>query len=290
MSLERLTSGPARLRERANLGLRRAIGIDREPPQICLDPERAYVPVDAEARLIHADLPAMLVGGLGSLFFQMLHPHSRAGVAQHSRYREDPLGRIRQTANYIATTTFGTRDEAAAAIAHVRQIHEYVRGVADDGVAYSASDPHLLDWVHVAGTRMFLSAYQRYGPRPLSPRQADAYVAQVAPAARELGAKAPPHDVRELDAAIEQFRPELRLSPDAREARDFLLRGTVQGVHQRAPYRLLVDAALSLLPSWAAESLQVAERAGRAPLQRPLVLAFNAAVRRVVPARGATPS
>ena len=28
----------------------------------------------------------MLVGGLGSLFFQMLHPLAMAGVADHSRY------------------------------------------------------------------------------------------------------------------------------------------------------------------------------------------------------------
>ena len=39
-------------------------------------------------------------------------PHTMAGVAQHSRYREDPLGRLLQTANFIGFTTYGTKAQA----------------------------------------------------------------------------------------------------------------------------------------------------------------------------------
>jgi uncharacterized protein (DUF2236 family) len=282
VSVVRFAEVPERLRARVNQNVRRAIGIDREPPSICLDPANAYVPLDAVARIVHADLPAMLIGGLGSLFFQMLHPYSMAGVAQHSRYREDALGRVLQTANFISATTFGTSEEAHAAIAKVLAIHEFVRGVADDGVAYHANDPHLLAWVHAAGTRMFLSGYQQFGPSPLSPAHADAYVSDVARTARDLGAETPPRTVAELDATLDAFRPELRLTRDAQIARDFIIRGVVEGPLQRASYRLLVDGAFSLIPPWACEMLEATPRARAARFERPATLALNAGLRFVV--------
>ena len=56
---------------------------------------------------VHAH-PAMLIGGLRALILQSLHPHALAGVTQHSDFRERPMHRLRQTATYVATTTFGT--------------------------------------------------------------------------------------------------------------------------------------------------------------------------------------
>jgi uncharacterized protein (DUF2236 family) len=64
-----------------------------------------------------------------------------AGVAQHSRYREDPRGRLLQTANFIGRTTYGSKATAYADIERVLAVHQAVRGVADDGDAYYANDP-----------------------------------------------------------------------------------------------------------------------------------------------------
>ena len=89
------------------------------------------MPVDGITRVVHADLPAMLIGGLASLLMQMNHPGAMAGVAQHSRYQDDPLGRMLQTANFIGFTTYGTKATAAAAIERVLAVHEAVRGVAN---------------------------------------------------------------------------------------------------------------------------------------------------------------
>ena len=41
---------------------------------------------------VHADR-SMLIGGSARAFLQVLHPLAMAGVADHSSYREDPLGR-----------------------------------------------------------------------------------------------------------------------------------------------------------------------------------------------------
>ena len=186
--VERVSEAPERLRRRLNLAIRAAAGIAEDPPVVCDDPALAFTPLDSVVRLVNGDLPAMMIGGLAALFFEMLHPLTMAGVAQHSRYRTDALDRVRRTADFIGVTTYGSRDDAEAAIAHVRSIHERVRGVADDGREYRAGDPRLLSWIHCAGLSMFLASYQAFGPVALSGARADEYVAGAARVAAGLGA------------------------------------------------------------------------------------------------------
>jgi uncharacterized protein (DUF2236 family) len=256
MATETLT----RLRRRVNRDIRKSVGLSKDPPPRCNDPDEAYFALDGVARTIHGDLPPMLVGGLGSLFIQMLHPHTMAGVAQHSRYREDPLGRLLQTANFIGFTTFGTKAEAYASIERVLAVHQVVRGVADDGAEYFANDPHLLSWVHAAETSMFLAAYRRFGAVRLSDDDADLYVREMAGLALDLGMVNPPTSVAELEAAIQRFRPELRLSADGATARDFVVRGVQRGVMNRSANWLLVRSSFALMAPWQLDLLGVTYR------------------------------
>lgn len=251
---------PARLRTRANLNIRKAVGLTQDPPPRCDDPAIAYFPVDGVARLVHGDLSSMMVGGLASIFFQMLHPHAMAGVAQHSRYQHDPLGRLLQTANFIGATTYGSAPAAYASIERVLSVHQSVRGIADDGTPYYANDPHLLAWVHAAETSMFLSGYRRYGRHRLSRRDVDAYLAEMAKLASDLGVKDPPTTYEQLRATLDAFRPELRLSGDGVIARDFVIDGFVEKPLQKLVYRLLIMSSLDLLEPWALEMLDVPRR------------------------------
>jgi uncharacterized protein (DUF2236 family) len=246
-----------RARQRANTSIRASAGLTRDPPPRCDDPEEAYGQVDGVARLVHGELPSMLVGGLGSLFFQMLHPLAMSGVADHSRYQDDPLGRLLQTANFINATTYGTKTSAREAIERVLRVHDYVHGVSADGVPYDANDPHLLLWIHCAEISMFLRGYRRFGARHLSDAEADHYVAELMPLARDLGVIDPPSTVRELDATLLQFRPELRLIPEGEVARDFIAYGLMKSRLQRVIYRLFVLSSWALLPDWAQASLGV---------------------------------
>lgn len=240
--------GPTeRARALAGQAIRRAAGLVEDPPARCDDPDCAYTPVDGVARVVHGDLGSMLVGGVASLFVQMLHPLAMAGVADHSRYREDPLGRLSQTAHFISATTYGSTETAAAALARVRAVHDVVHGTADDGQPYDARDPRLLAFVHCAEVSMFLAAYRRLGRYPISDTDADRYVAEVARAARDLGVADPPTTAAELAARFAAFRPELRLSGAAREARDFLARGVSLGPVARLVYPVIVRAALALV-------------------------------------------
>jgi uncharacterized protein (DUF2236 family) len=254
----RLTTTPEQLRRRVARSVRHAVGLSQGPLQPCTDRNEAYFPVDGIARIVHGDLASMLIGGLGSLFLQMLHPHSMAGVAQHSRYKSDPRGRLLQTANFIGRTTYGSKSTAYADIQRVLSVHEAVRGVADDGQPYYANDPHLLAWVHACEVSMFLRAYQNFGKLTISRAESDAYVNEMATLARDLGAEDPPTSVAELDARIESYRPELRLSSDGILARDFVIRGFLENSRQRGVYRLLVHSSYTLMTPWSRELLGVA--------------------------------
>ena len=72
---------------------------------------------------VHGDA-SMFIGGLRALLFQSLHPLAMAGVAIHSDYKADPWGRLQRTADFLASTSFGTADVAQAAVNRVLAVHE----------------------------------------------------------------------------------------------------------------------------------------------------------------------
>ncbi|MGY2873016.1 uncharacterized protein (DUF2236 family) [Marmoricola sp. URHA0025 HA25] len=205
---------------------------------------------------VHADA-SMFVGGLRALLLQSLHPLAMAGVAGHSGYRGDPWGRLQRTSHFLATTTFGTVDHAQRAIAQVRDVHLRVRGKAQDGRPYAASDPHLLDWVHLAEVDSFLRTYQLFGPAPLEPAEADRYVRQTGIVAAALGAVSPPRTVRELTDRLTAFRPELASTAASRDAARFLLLDPPLPLAARPGYGLLAAGAVASLPGWARRELRL---------------------------------
>ncbi len=235
--------------------VRRAIGIRERPAPIATDPVDAYLPPGGIARRVHADLPTMLIGGVSALLLQTLHPLAMAGVAEHSNYQEDPLGRLRRTAAFVGTTTFGTVAEAEAAIAQVQRVHRRVKGTAPDGRPYSADDPELVTFIHVAEVSSFLASSRRYGLRPLTPEECDEYYDQVAPVALALGAEWVPRSAAEVESYLLRMRPELYAGPQARAARDWLVRGVARRPSERAVYSLVVAAAVGVLPTWARRAL-----------------------------------
>lgn len=200
---------------------------------------------------------AMYAGGIRALLLQALHPAAMAGVAGHSGYRSDPWGRLQRTSEFIAMTTYGPIPSAEALIARIRAVHERVRGKSDDGTPYRASDPHLLEWVHIAETHSFLASFQHFGDRKLSREETDAYVAQAAPVGEMLGAVDLPRTEAALLAAIDRYRPELRASPAARDTVDFLLRQPPIPWPARPGYWMLAAGAISTLPVWARRELRL---------------------------------
>ena len=204
---------------------------------------------DSTTWRVHADT-SMLVGGIAALMLQALHPRAMAGVADHSDFRSDPLGRLRRTAAFVGATAYGTSEEASRACARVRKVHRQVVGTTPDGRPYAADEPELLDWIHVAEFAAFAAAHRRYGADPMTRGELDRYVGEVARVAVELGDPSPPQSWAELDAALQRHRPQLAVGEQARRAWRFL--SEVKLPPPVAPaYRILVLGAVACLPPWA---------------------------------------
>jgi uncharacterized protein (DUF2236 family) len=206
---------------------------------------------DSVAWRVHIDVTGMMVGGIAALMLQMLHPKVLAGVWDHSGFRDDMNARLRGTARFIAQTTFETRASAEAQIARVWHIHDKVAGTLPDGTPYSANDPRLLAWVHVAEATSFLAGWMRYGEPGMSGADQDRYFAEIAIIGELLGADPVPRSRAEADVIIAGFLPDLKADARSREVLHLLL-------HQPAPSLALVpfqtltmNAAIELLPDWA---------------------------------------
>ena len=187
------------------------------------------------------------VGGVRALLIQSAHPEVVAGVADHSRYREDPLGRLSRTSAYVTATTFGAMPEVRHAVDLVRSAHRAVVGRSHRGRPYSAGVPGLSAWVHNVLTDSFLAAYRAYGPRPVMPQEADRFVLEQAWIGRMLDADPLPTDAAALGRWIEGH-PDLGPSPGMRAAVEFLADPPLDPLH-KAGYSLLFRGAVAITPA-----------------------------------------
>ena len=219
---------------------------------------------DTPIRMVHADIVAMMVGGIRGLLLQMLHPHALQGVLDHSNFRSDMHGRLRRTARFIAVTTFGHRDVAQAAIDRVNRIHAAVGGTLPDGSPYSASDPRVLAWVHLAEATSFLAAYLRHVRPDMPGAEQDEYYRQFAVIPVALGADPVPTNRAEAEAIFRELRSDLAALPGAREVADLVLSQRPKGAPP-AVQTLLGAEAVALLPPFARSMLGL-ERPGLAAI------------------------
>lgn len=188
--------------------------------------------------------------GVRALLVQALHPGALAGVHDHSRYREDPLGRLAGTIRWIFTVSYGSRAQATAASDWVLRLHEKVTGTYLDrnGVehAYSANDPDLLSWVHMAFCDSFLAAALAWeAPIPGGP---DAYVREWATAGELMGVPNPPRSVAEMQEQLASFDAAGTLERTARtdDVVKFIRRPPLFPV-LRAGYPVLFNGAVGTL-------------------------------------------
>jgi uncharacterized protein (DUF2236 family) len=223
---------------------------DEAHQQIWYTPGPRWFAAEDPVWRVHADT-AMFVGGIRALLLQSLHPVAMLGVSQHSGFRGDPWGRLQRTSRYLATTTYGTIADAERSIRIVRAMHKRATGTTPTGQPYRADDPHLLGWVHVAEVDSFLAAYQAFGSKPLRAAAADEYVRQSGFVAEQLGVVQPPQTVAEVQRLIDDYRPELRLTPAASEAAELLLKDPPLAGPQKLGYAVLAAGAVSILPPWA---------------------------------------
>jgi uncharacterized protein (DUF2236 family) len=200
---------------------------------------------------VHRDRSFPLAG-IRSLMVQALHPLAMAGVAEHSNWKQDPFGRLAATSGYILTVTYGDTTSAHHAASRVRGIHGHVNGTDPvTGLAYRASDPSLLLWIHAAMVDSIVHIVQRYG-RGLDAVSADRYVWEMVRFAELVGvpATAVPASVAALEEYIESVEL-LQATPAARDAMAVVLDPPGLDDDARDLWRDLGQVAIGSLPDWA---------------------------------------
>jgi uncharacterized protein (DUF2236 family) len=209
-----------------------------------------YFGPDSAAWAVHGGVPTM-VAGIRALLMQTLHPGAMAGVHDWSRYREDPLGRLSGTIQWLVTVTFADTTVARLESSRVGRFHERVVGTYLDsrGVerAYAAGDQELLSWVHVVFTDAFLACETIWG-RDI-PGGADAYVREWAKAGELIGVQNPPRSTAELRRQLDAFRDAGVLKSDERvaEAVRFIRKPPLRPSMMPA-YRIMFAGAVASIP------------------------------------------
>ena len=134
-----------------------------------------------------------MLGAARALLLQVAHPLVAAGVAEHSGFAEDPVGRLLPTLATSYAIVFGDRPSAMAAVRRMDAPHRRVRGLLREpvgpfpaGTRYDATDPALRLWVHATLVEMRLLVYDRFvACLPANAR--DRFYAESCEMARALG-------------------------------------------------------------------------------------------------------
>jgi len=194
---------------------------------------------------------ATMVAGIRALLMQTLHPGAMAGVHDWSRYREDPLGRLSGTIQWLVTVTFADTTLAETESSRVGRFHDRVTGTYLDANgeerAYAAGDPELLSWVHVVFTDAFLSCHKIWdGEIPGGP---DGYVREWAKAGELVGVANPPRSEAQLRAQFDAFRDAGVYKNDERvaEAVRFIRNPPLRRSMMPA-YRIMFAGAVASIP------------------------------------------
>lgn len=236
-----------------------------------------FLPTDAPW-VVHRDF-STLVGGIRALLLQAMHPGALAGVAQHSRYEEDPLGRLSGTIRWLTVTTFGSKEAVTHEASRVNRMHERVVGEFQEASGnlrpYRAADKDLLLWVHIAFMDSFLRAHQNYSRAPI-PGGADSYVLLWGRSVEPLGLDEVPKSEAELVETLENFSSSLRCDEDSKSVINWIRKAPLPR-SAKPIYALLFQAALASLPPSIRE--QIGIRSLPLWLLRPVVTNLLAVLR-----------
>ena len=215
---------------------------------IALGNDAGLFKTDGAVWKVHGNL-GTLVGGVRALLLQAAHPAPLAGVAQHSRYETDPMGRLAGTTRWLTITTFGSKEIIEREAKRVNAMHSKVSGdyTNKSGVHsnYRAQDSRFLLWVHCAFTDSFIKSHLALGyPLPDGP---DEYVREWANSAIPLGLTAAPKSMAELEATLKDFRTnDLGRTDKTLEVVRFILKPQF-GSTGLLFYKIIANAAVATL-------------------------------------------
>jgi uncharacterized protein (DUF2236 family) len=224
---------------------------------------------------------ALFAGGVAAVLLELAEPRVRSGVWEHTDFRRDPVRRLERTGLAAMVTVYGARSVAERMITGVVARHERVQGTTPAGAPYRANDPALLAWVQATAAFGFIEAYRHY-VRPLAPAEIDRAYAEGVPAAALYGVREPPRSDAERQALFEATRPRLEPSPIVFEFLAILRDAPIVPWGLRPLQRLLIRAAVELVPDWVRDGLGLGPAFGLRGWERRLVRLLGMIADRVV--------
>jgi uncharacterized protein (DUF2236 family) len=185
--------------------------------------ERFFSP-DMMIWQVDREMALLLVGGR-ALLMQLAHPKVAAGVAEHSHFKDDPLGRLYRTMGAMWSIGFDEMSEARASLAQVKSVHRRIHGIASPAESlpfetpYDALDIELLLWVHATLIDSAMVAYDLF-VKPLAPDEKSRYYDDSKKLAYlfEIPETILPSSLIEFDSYMEQMLNggEIAIGPTAR--------------------------------------------------------------------------
>ena len=214
---------------------------------------------------------SVFIGGITAVLLELAEPSVRSGVWDHTNFRGDPVGRMLRTGLAAMVITYGCTRDAEATMSRIRRVHEGITGITPEGQAYRANDPELLTWVHITAGYGFLNAYLRYVNPRLTRAEQDRYYAELLKVSQYYGIGWAPSSVTEVETYLERMRMRLRHHEILEEFLGLVLNAPVVSAVALPMQRLLVQAAIDLLPSWVREILRLEKGQPMRVAARPLV-------------------
>ena len=215
--------------------------------QMAIGNDIGFFGAESDTWKVHGSL-STLVGGVRALLMQAAYPAALAGVAQHSEYETDPLGRLERTTRWLTITSFGSTEAIEREASRVRQMHKRVTGSYQDNnqeQRYSAEQERHLLWVHLAFTDSFLTAYREINLAGTV--KVDNYVNEWSKSAEPLGLLSAPKSDEELRKVLDDYLDnEIKPIAMTPEIVKFLVHPPFSALAMPF-YRILCNAAISTM-------------------------------------------
>ena len=243
--------------------------------------QEAIVPPSSVSWRIFKNPIALFVGGTAAVILELAEPAVRAGVWEHSSFRQNALGRLQRTGLAAMVTVYGARVVAESMIARIVQMHSSVRGTTPGGTQYCANDPNLLAWVHATAVYGFAAAYSRYVAR-LDEADFGRLFREGAPIARLYGAQYSPLSLVEMNGLLERMRLTLEPSPIIFDFLSIMCTAPALPRSLRWMQSILVRAAVELVPERIRARLGLSRAFGLQRHERWLIQLAGTATDRIV--------
>jgi len=166
--------------------------MSRELPISDLDPDPGLLGPNSITWRLHEE-QWLITAGARAFLMQAAHPKVAQGALDHSKFAEDPFGRVSNTIQGMAVLLFGTTHEAEAMARHLNRLHHTVQGTLHESIGrykagepYNAMEPLALLWVHIVFVDSMLTAYKTF-VGPLSDAACEQYWQESCRYARLLG-------------------------------------------------------------------------------------------------------